>query len=92
MKLLHCKSCFDIVALCSEDRACLCGKSSGYYKDKLNAVVKGPCMVLGISNPSFIEATARQMYSGDKEDGQGREFTAFIIPTNCSSVEHDNDD
>lgn len=92
MKLLHCRSCFDIVALSFEERTCLCGKSSGHYKDKLNAVVKGTCMVIGISNPSFIKATARQMYFGDKDDGQGREFTAFIVPANCSSVEHINDD
>lgn len=75
MKLLFCKSCFDLFSLSGELKSCGCGKSSGnYLSDGLNAVP------IGFSNPSFIAAIETQ-----PKQGQGKDFTAFIIPENCKT-------
>lgn len=87
MKLLFCQSCYDVIALCFEHRECLCKRSSGHYKDKLNVEVSGPCLVLGFSNPSLLSAVSDQLVDGDRNDNQGRTFEAFILPNECSSVE-----
>lgn len=52
MKILHCLSCRDMVALRLDYRTCACGKSSGQYAhDGLHAVYEGPARILGMLNP-----------------------------------------
>lgn len=52
MKLIFCSECHDVVALRTEEkRSCLCGRASGYYKDRVNAVIQGSTAVpLAIEN------------------------------------------
>ena len=82
MKLLHCTRCNDLMALYEKPRTCLCGASSGHYTDRINAVVSGPCRVVGIINGSFKQA----LKAPERGDGLGVEFTAFIIPWNAVSI------
>jgi hypothetical protein len=86
MKLILCTKCGDIFSLTRFTRICSCGLSSGRYRDNVNAVVSGPCIVLGIANGSLVAAIREQRDSGDLLDGLGRRFEAFIIPDNCESV------
>ena len=69
MKLFYCKSCHDIRALTTTPRSCECGKVSGRYVDKVNAVIKGPAVPLGFANSSFIRSV----------NNKGTDFTAFTI-------------
>jgi len=48
------------------------------YTDGLQASYSGFAVPLGIDNPSLIAALKKQ-----PEDGQGEEFTAFVIPKKC---------
>lgn len=86
MKLIFCVKCYDIVRLQHEPRECACERSSGRYIDDLNASISGPCIPLGFANTSFINALREQKRNGDKDDGFGREFTAFVIPESAPSV------
>lgn len=84
MKLIYCLECGDVVALRTARRSCLCGQSSGYYTTWIDAVVTGPCTPLGFDNRSFTKALK-------KPNGKaplGMEFTAFVIPDNCPTLEH----
>ena len=83
MKLLYCTICMDVVTLCLEKRSCFCGRSRGVYTDRINATIKGPCVPLGISNSSLMEAIREQ-----PEEGNGAEFVAFVIPKKCYTVIH----
>lgn len=80
MKLLYCNECHDIFALYIQERKCLCGKSAGQYQDRATAVYSGPCTPLGFANHAFLMAVASQ-----PKWGQGKEFTAFVIPSDCPS-------
>ena len=97
MKLLFCEHCGDIRSLhVGKLVTCRCTRSSGRYRaDEITAEVSGPCLVLGISNPSFWNARDAQKEKGDRDDrmngqnrGQplGREFVAFIIPAAARTV------
>lgn len=82
MKLIYCKECHDVVKLGYVPRKCWCGSSSGQYqRDGLHAVIKGPCVPLGISNESLKEAIRWR-----SDSGRGTEFTAFVIPFKCETV------
>ena len=62
MKLLFCLRCHDLIRLhpqAGRARECDCKKSSGYYKDEIHAVYKGPCIPLGIDNNSLAQVTRR---------------------------------
>lgn len=82
MKLIYCPNCGDIVALKKRHRQCYCGASGGYYVDFINAKIEGEAIPIGIEIFSFIKALANQPKEGD-----GKEFTAFVIPKNCDHVE-----
>ena len=69
MKLLFCRSCLTVHSLTTSPRSCDCGKSTGYYIDSVNAVIKGPAVPLGFANSSFIQAI----------NNKGTNFTAFTI-------------
>ena len=69
MKLLFCRSCLTVHSLTTSPRSCDCGKSTGYYIDSVNAVIKGPAVPLGFANSSFIQAI----------NNKGTDFTAFTI-------------
>lgn len=84
MKLIFCSKCNDIFSLRKEDRACICGASSGQYIDNLNAVVRGAAIPLGFLNSEFVDAVKYQ-----PESGQGYEFTAFVIPKEVSTITHE---
>lgn len=55
MKLIRCKLCGDVVALCKEEwRMCMCKESGGQYNENnQTAVVGGRCEVIGIRNDYF---------------------------------------
>lgn len=82
MKLLYCSSCKDIVNLIQgADRKCYCGASSGRYVNQLDAVLRGPCVPLGIGNSSLMRAMI-----ACPPRGRGEVFDAFVIPKDCQSV------
>lgn len=82
MKLLLCKSCQDVVRLIDEKRVCRCGKTGGIYVDDLNAKYFGNDAVpIGFANSSLHQAIINQPIGG-----HGKEFIAFVIPKNCSTL------
>jgi len=84
MKLLFCKSCNDLFSLNIDYRTCHCGESGGNYKDnKLDIVINGPAVPVGINNGMFLTAVDLQ---GDF--GEGIPFDAFVIPKNCPTVSY----
>ena len=84
MKLLHCNTCRDIFSLSYTTKTCQCGESGGHYEaDGLNATYYGNATPLGFTNSSFNHARERQ-----PEWGNGFEFTAFVIPKVCPSMDH----
>lgn len=57
MKLVHCTECRDLYLLWKESRNCLCGKTSGRYLDRRNAVFSGATAVpICIDNQQFADA------------------------------------
>ena len=91
MKLITCLNCNDIVSLSNKMRTCECKRSYGRYTDHINAIVGGPCIVLGIDNGSFKKAKLKyRMLS------QTGNINMFVIDhkttdTVCgSSIEHDS--
>ena len=84
MKLLYCKSCQDVVRpLIGIERTCKCGKSSIVAQlDGITISYTGEqCTIFGIHNPSFIDALHHQ-----PESGQGKDFTAFVLPKKCATA------
>lgn len=77
MKLLLCPECSDIFNLQAHVKTCGCGQARGQYIDNLNAVYSGG-IPLGFANTTFLEAVANQPQAGD-----GKTFTAFVIPVMC---------
>lgn len=87
MKLLLCTSCSSITSLHFSNQSCKCGKCSGQYVDNINIKYSGDsAIILGFNNRSFIDAIRHQRANGNLDTGLGREFTAFIIPTNAPSI------
>lgn len=87
MKLLLCTKCSDVFSLrVGVVKTCSCGACSGQYVDRLNAKVSGG-IVIGFSNPSLVKALLQQQVQGDRADGLGHTFTAFIIPNGAESVD-----
>lgn len=85
MKLFYCRQCHDIRACRMDAPAeCHCGSCTGHYTDRINVVLTGPATPIGINNRSFLNALAQQ-----PDSGQGREFTAFVIPEWCVTVTHE---
>lgn len=84
MKLVFCPSCTDIVKFGNDaPRYCQCGKSFGYYKaDRSNGVVGGKGVPIGFGNRTFAAAVRARPATGD-----GAQFTAFVIPDECKTVE-----
>ena len=81
MKLLFCTKCGDMFAVIPKKiRSCECGAVSGAYEDDgLNAWYAGNTAVpFGFLNSSFMAAVIQQ-----PERGNGKEFTAFVIPKVC---------
>ena len=84
MKLLYCNTCRDIFSLSYTTKTCHCGESGGHYEsDGLNATYYGNATPLGFTNNTLKHARERQ-----PEFGAGFEFTAFVIPKVCPSMDH----
>ncbi len=87
MKLLLCRHCGDVFALMRQTRSCKCHGVEGRYIDNINAEYSGEgAVVLGFSNFSLVQAIKEQDLHGNRADGLGRRFEAFIIPTNAPTV------
>ena len=86
MKLIYCKICQDVYKLSDhETRHCKCRATWGkYLSDKYTAEYYGEYAIpLGFANSSLREALANQPLEGD-----GKVFTAFVIPQNCPTMTH----
>lgn len=82
MKLIFCEECHDIVKLTRKLRACECGRSQGQYSgDGLHAIISGPCIPLGISGSSFVQALRLR-----PAKGLGERFDAFVIAKKCDTI------
>ncbi len=90
MKLFFCpqSTCNDIVLLRQgKRRTCECGKSWGeYLEDGLTARLGGNAIPLGFDNRSFVSALKKR-----PEYGQGKEFSAFVIPKHCPTVQYEKE-
>lgn len=90
MKLILCLDCHDVYKLDSRaKRSCRCGLTWGYYlPDGLLAEVSDTpeTQVLGFANPTLAGAIRSQREHGDRGDGMGREFTAFLMPDDAPNV------
>ena len=84
MKLIFCPLCEDVVKIRTEqDRKCWCGRSGGrYLPDGLNAFVFGSAIPIGFNNKSF-----RRAIKDKPKEGSGHEFTAFVIPDFCKTID-----
>ncbi|MCW8916703.1 MAG: hypothetical protein OQK24_12745 [Magnetovibrio sp.] len=94
MKLLLCTECSDVQALSLNDVAiCRCGKSRGKYLNEAGlAEFSGECAhLIGFNNSSFIDAIYWHLNNGDRSDGMGRRFEAFIIPEGAETAIRKND-
>ena len=81
MKLIYCPICHDMARLVlATTVSCICEASWGQYEDHLNATYGGKAIPLGIDNASL-----RRALWDRPESGQGSEFTAFVIPVECST-------
>lgn len=78
MKLILCKKCQDVFKLQKKTRYCKCKESYGKYLDNLNAIYHGPCIPIGFSNSSLLNAIRQQSYSRESVI-----FEAFTIPEEC---------
>lgn len=80
MKLIFCRSCSDLIRLRESifEQWCKCGASSGRYIDHINAIYSGEAIPLGLLNNELVAAIENQ-----PESGQGKVFTAFVIPKQC---------
>lgn len=84
MKLIFCPLCEDVVKIRTEqERRCWCGKSGGrYLSDGLHALTFGSAIPIGFNNASFLRAVKNK-----PREGSGHEFTAFVIPDFCKTIE-----
>lgn len=89
MKLLLCLKCNDVRKIASGTGAqtfCDCGRVWARYVDEINAEWNGHGFLIGLSNPSLVQALRDQRDMGDLPDGMGRRFEAFIIPSAAPTV------
>ena len=87
MKLLMCLKCSDVFSLkVKQNRVCSCGETSGMYVDNINAVYSGYSLMLGFNNSSLTTQILTHHVQGDRSDGLGHRFEAFIIPDKAPSV------
>ena len=85
MKLVLCMLCYDVFKLDEELRKCKCGQCEGRYLNHIDAEYKGKHAVpLGFANSSLIRSVSQQPSSGN-----GKEFTAFVIPKDCPTMRYD---
>ena len=91
MKLILCLVCHDVYKLTREGRrSCECGKTWGLYlEDGISAQVSNnhSTTVLGFHNGTLLDAILKQRDEGNRADGLGHRFTAFLMPTNAPNVE-----
>ena len=85
MKLIFCPSCNDVRKLHLEKTKCKCGKSYGWYKDDIDAVIGGIAIPIGFNNSSLYRALVKQ-----PDEGMGERFEAFVIPKACPTIENKN--
>ena len=82
MKLILCPECHDVVKLIQEEtRSCKCGKSSGKYRDELNAEISGKAIPLGFDNSELRKAVLNR-----RKTGRGIRFAAFVISHQCYTI------
>lgn len=81
MKLLFCLKCSDLFNLDYEVKACSCKKTKGQYTDELNAWYEGPCIPVGISNPSLSEAMRNQTITEN-----GPKVDTWIVPQKSKTM------
>jgi hypothetical protein len=89
MKLLTCARCNEVFSLGYDYKECSGKHGGGKYVTNISARIWGPkdlILTLGFANTSFVNAAREQIQKGDLKTGQGREFTAFIIPNETGSV------
>jgi len=83
MKLFFCPVCQDVRKLGNgHEITCQCGRSGGWYKDDLYAVVTGAAIPVGFTNSSFSKALRNR-----PQEGVGKVFEAFVIPVECPTIE-----
>lgn len=83
MKLIFCTECQDVIKVIPEvKRTCHCGKAWGVGLDSINIEIGGTSVPIGFSNPTFAYALSHR----PREEGNGFNFTAFVIPKVCRSI------
>lgn len=77
MRLLHCKSCGDVVRLfkSDEDRHCFCGRTFGRLLPTYHPFHEGDGIVLGVNERNLAKAIAQQPMAGN-----GPRFYAYVMP------------
>lgn len=94
MKILVCYACNDFIALRSQKRTCVCGKSEGNYTLKGNrndAEVSGPCIVMAVRQDQYMEMFGRiaDIKSEQKARLQGHEHLLDVgIDMYLYDIEH----
>lgn len=87
MKLLYCPHCWDVRKLLKDAPVfCVCARSWGRYTNDIEATFGGDAVMLGISNGALARARLSQASEGDRADGKGRMFAAFILPEGSPMV------
>lgn len=87
MKLLFCYLCQDVQKLSRRLEECQCGSCIGrYLSDELHAEYSGPGEIIGFDNNSLANALRRHQ-KGDRDDGLGHKFDAFVVPKGALTVE-----
>jgi len=81
MKLIFCKTCYDVKKLSKNMTYCNCGKCYGKYVDNLNAVINKEAIPLGVNNFSFASSINNR-----PKEGIGKTFEAFVISEECDTI------
>jgi protein-arginine kinase activator protein McsA len=81
MKLILCPHCHDVFKLQFKIKHCKCGKCFGKYTDKINATINKEAIPIGFCNSTLVQAIKKRPNSGN-----GKEFTAFVIPEICPTI------
>lgn len=86
MKLIFCPSCEDVVKLLMRrGRTCRCGRSAGYYRNEVDAVVTGLGIPIGIMSGSLRDA----LQAREREEGEtARRVEAFVFPKAHPHITH----
>lgn len=90
MKLILCLACHDVYKLTREGkRYCACGNTWGEYLDdglKAEVSENPDTQVLGFLNNTLAAAVYKQRNEGDRTDGMGHAFIAFLMPDDAPNV------